>query len=385
MAQPHELWNKQYHGNYNIDFARRMVKDKSGNFIVTGTSFVTFPNYNSNYEVLTIKYDSSGNQLWIHGDDNPNCMSDDVTGLIVDDSNNVYLAGIHPNTFLLKYDNSGTKKWSKEITPSYYEDVTLLDKQLCLDNAGNIYCCIPTWLNGQRHSSIWKYSPNGDLIWSKEFDDLSRTDDRPISLIYDHISFLYMTGSAVKTDTNRNYYVVKLDLNGNVIWEKDYGTDTYSSNLPKKLICGKESDLYLLGRRDTGEEENQINLIKLDTAGNRIWEKIINGGAPYEDSPHDIIIDSLKNIFITGTVYGNNKLYLVEFNKNGEFIWDNSSDDSLFVDGTGYKLCLDYKNNLYVTGGTFTNGIIGYNMVIFKLDPEKNLRWYIEKNFSSTG
>lgn len=381
-AQPHELWNKQYHGNFGQDVARRMVKDNSGNFVVTGSSIVSYPGL-SNYQVLTIKYDSLGNQVWINGEDNPMNSSDDVTDLIIDDSDNVYLAGIHPNSFLLKYDSTGIKKWIKGISPSYYEDVSEVDKQLCIDNDGNIYCCIPAWINGHVHSSIWKYSPGGELIWNKHFDDLSGSDDKPISIIYDHKAYLYMAGSIIKTDTNINYYVYKIDQNGDVIWAKDYGTDTYSYNFPKKLIYGKESDLYLLGRRNDMFEDNQFNIMKLDTAGNIIWEKSISGGAPYEDSPQDIIIDSINNIYVTGTIYGNNKLYLIEFNKDGEFIWDSSSNDTLSFDGTGYKLGLDDKNNLYVIGATFENGIIGYDMVIFKLDPDKNLKWFLEENFSS--
>jgi hypothetical protein len=293
------------------------------------------------------------------------------------------LTGLRPNLFLVKYNSAGEKKWIKGIGPCYYNDVSEVDKQLCMDNDGNIYCCIPSSINGHLHSSIWKYSPAGELIWNKYFDNLSGSDEKPTSIIYDHKSYLYMAGSIIKTDTNINYFVFKIDQNGDIIWAKDYGTDTYSYNFPKKLILGKESDLYLLGRRNTLYEDNQFNVMKLDTTGNKIWEKSINGGAPYEDSPQDIIIDSMNNIYITGTIYGNSELYLIEFNKDGEFIWDNSSSDTLSFDGTGYKLCLDDKNNLYVTGGTFENGIIGYNMVIFKLDPDKNLKWFIEDNLSS--
>lgn len=189
FTQPNIYWSKVYDGG-SFDDTRFMVKDSQGNYIVTGTSVVSDPGY-TNYGVLTIKYDSLGNQKWLKIKDNPNNAMDDATGLLVDDSNDVYVSGTFGGTFfLVKYDNSGNEKWFKQFN-AYFSDYTVLNKHICLDDDENIYFSTVTLNAGQRHSAIRKYSSQGELIWLKEFTDLGSTHNEPINIVYDGAAFLF--------------------------------------------------------------------------------------------------------------------------------------------------------------------------------------------------
>jgi len=86
-SQPSQYWIK-YFTNGSFNYPRDLVRDFNGNYIVSGTSVVSYPGF-SNYGVVTIKYDSLGNQKWIKTKDNPNSSMDDPHQILLDDSNNV--------------------------------------------------------------------------------------------------------------------------------------------------------------------------------------------------------------------------------------------------------------------------------------------------------
>jgi hypothetical protein len=106
------LWNKSYNGGY-FDEATAVAVDSSDNVIVTGRSYLT-PGSISQY--LTIKYDSSGNQLWM-----ANYTTNDVDaafGVDVDSQDNIIVTGRINGTgagadaFTIKYDSSGNQIWN---------------------------------------------------------------------------------------------------------------------------------------------------------------------------------------------------------------------------------------------------------------------------------
>jgi Beta-propeller repeat len=108
-----EAWAARYNGSGNGDDATTAVAvDKQGNVYVTGFSLSTVL---PDYDYVTIKYNSTGEEQWVRtygGTGNDTAMA-----IAVDDAGNVYVTGgvLDPDTdydyVTIKYDSSGQEQW----------------------------------------------------------------------------------------------------------------------------------------------------------------------------------------------------------------------------------------------------------------------------------
>lgn len=96
----HKAWLAFYPDALALESkASAFALDSAGNVYVTGHS----PGTNSGLDIVTIKYDNNGNQLWLQRYDGPAHGDDIATGLVVDTNGNVYVTGYSATT------NGGTE------------------------------------------------------------------------------------------------------------------------------------------------------------------------------------------------------------------------------------------------------------------------------------
>ncbi|MBK7872472.1 MAG: T9SS type A sorting domain-containing protein [Saprospiraceae bacterium] len=136
-------------------------------------------------------------------------------------------------------------------------------------------------------------------------------------------------------------FLIKTNLNGNVLWAKRAG-----SNLPDQitaitldqndqLICTgnfwQQADFEELILNSTANSK-AIFLVKYDTGGQALWGKSING--PGLKDANDLTCDSEGNIFLTGffadsleildtTLFaaGKTDLFVAKFSPDGSLLW----------------------------------------------------------------
>ena len=150
--------------NY-IDEVKDIATDNNGNVYITGKSLSTTSNTT---DVLIIKYDGQGNQVWLKehhafGIDKGKCIG-------VDKANNIYVAGISENTngdedaLLLKYNTNGNLIWSRTF------DVAGMNEEIRgmkIDKNANIYLTgFTEEINLYTNMLTLKYDSAGTLNWS---------------------------------------------------------------------------------------------------------------------------------------------------------------------------------------------------------------------------
>ncbi len=91
-----QLWVTRYNGSEsNDDIAYAITTDGQGNVYITGSSNGHWaPGVNSSADYITIKYDSIGNQVWAHSYDGPGDSTDEAFDIAADNDGNVYITGI---------------------------------------------------------------------------------------------------------------------------------------------------------------------------------------------------------------------------------------------------------------------------------------------------
>jgi hypothetical protein len=97
-ALPTEEWTARYSGSKlgSYDIAMDMAVDTFGNVYVTGYSY----NSATGYDYATIKYDNTGNELWVQRYDAGE-GDDYAVAIAIDDSGYVYVTGYSDNGYAI--------------------------------------------------------------------------------------------------------------------------------------------------------------------------------------------------------------------------------------------------------------------------------------------
>jgi len=129
------------------DYAYGVATDLSGNVYVAGGTNGGLDGNTSagNADLFVVKYNSSGTWQWTK--QNGTDRYDEARGVATDSSGNVYVTGyteggLDGNTsagkadlFVVKYNSSGTKQWTKQLGTSSYDNAI----GVATDSSGNVY------------------------------------------------------------------------------------------------------------------------------------------------------------------------------------------------------------------------------------------------------
>jgi len=236
------------------------------------------------------------------------------------------------------------------------------------DKNGNVYIAGDTKsaLAGQFYGKIdgfvSKYDSTGNTIWTKQFG--TSEDDRINWLTLDKTGNVYVTGYTKGVVNEKNFgkediVVAKFDTNGNIEWQKQFGSD--STEIGNTIYVDIKGDIYVVGATKGTMDKMSFGgvdciMLKLDSKGNLIWKKQF--GTAKGDEIQGITGDSISNIYICGYTFGDlatqNKGSLDAF--VGKFT-DNGDQVKLFQFGTaGFDMAshitLDKEQNIYIGGST---------------------------------
>lgn len=302
------LWTKRYAGPENAgDEPGAIAVDDYGNIYVTGESYGNGPCYD--YDFLTVKYDSSGNELWVCRYGGPS-GGDDIAGSIaLDRFGNIHITGV---------SSGGVKT---------YEDYATV-----------------------------KYHPDGDTAWVRRYNGPGNTDDAANAMAVDSAGNVYVTGSSWGNDTSYDYATMKYYPNGDLAWLKRYIGPEKSHDVAYGIGLDRLNNVYVTG--NSGKENATI---KYDSSGNEVWVRRNSEPLGYIDfnRTHSMAMDANGNVFITGWSFVDSLDWdyaTVKFDKDG------NSCPILKYDGPGnswdqaFATAVDGQGNFYVTGGSEGNG-----------------------------
>jgi uncharacterized delta-60 repeat protein len=360
------LWQRRYNGpGNNLDLARSIAVDSSGNIYVTGTSFGIDADYGRlDFDYATIKYDPAGRELWVRRyDGGPGSSSDDPSALVIDSSGNIYVTGYSRGIYnsdyaTIKYDQDGNELWVKR-----YDRRDDFATALAVDASGNVYVTGSSYTiyADYRQDTDYvtiKYDPDGNELWMEaaRYDGpgYRHSIDIARSIAVDDAGNIYVTGHSNGSGTEADYATIKYDPDGNQLWVKRYDGDLENSwDSAIALALDSSGNIYVTGYSNGSGTDRDYTTIKYDPTGNEQWIKRYDGPGNDDDVAADLAVDSSDNIYVTGYSNGSGTKYdyaTIKYDPAGKEQWVKRYNGPGNSWDWATALAVDSSGNIYVTG-----------------------------------
>jgi hypothetical protein len=372
-----QLWVARYNGPANDDdHPAAITVDASGNVYVTGASLGTaWPDY----DYATIKYDASGNQLWVARYNGPANGFDFATAIAVDGSGNVYVTGASEGSgtglfdyATVKYDSSGNQLWVARYNgPGNGDDEAY---GIAVDASGNVYVTGygPGSNTGNDFATI-KYDALGNQLWVARYNGPSNLDDYGRAIAIDSSDNVYVTGSSIDSVNGFDDATVKYDSSGQEQWVARYNGPGNEDDEPYAMAVDSSGNVYVTGYSTGLDSGYDYTTIKYNTSGTEEWVARYNGEANLLDIAFAIALDGSGNVYVTGWSVGLGTGYdyaTVKYNSSGQQQWVQRYDGTGDVDDQAYGIAVDSSANVYVTGySEDVNGVSSYTTIKYSQSP----------------
>ena len=277
------------------------------------------------------------------------------------------------NTFdgyLVKTDSLGHVLWTKTYGGLDVDQLYWIEPY----NNNSYLICGQTndLITGYSYSFVGKIDLYGNLIWQKNYKIGIYETANCISITSDGG---FLIGGECEFNSDEQALLLKADSSGNLIWSKAYGSTFIDA--AQQIVQTSDGGMLISGTSRYGFYSTSLLIIKTDSAGNQQWSKKYNTSpAQRKANPAKIFQLASGGYIISGNTTALGlplaDVFLIRLDDTGNIIWqkvyntneqENARDMIIDEDG-GYVIC----------GSTAINSSNGYyDAMIMKTDSSGNL------------
>lgn len=408
QTAPPIQWDKTFGGNGD-DGLYSLQQTTDGGYILAGHSSSgksgdKSQNSKGVYDYWVIKLDGTGNKTWdktFGGDDSDDLISIQQTsdgGYILGGSS---ISGSSGNKsqasqgifdyWIVKLDAKGNRIWDKTFGGD--DNDYLSSVQQTSDGGYILGGYSLSNLSGDKsqqnkgmasvNSDYWivKLDANGNKIWDKTFGGSSYDDLKALEQTADGGYILGgNSASGISEDKSQaakgpnDYWLLKLDANGNKTWDTIIDRNGYEM---LAALHQTSDGGYILGGNSTSPSSNEKKLasdkdefdywiVKLDADGNKTWDKTIGGSGPdflrtlQQTADGGYILGGTSFSGISGdksqACQGDGDYWIVKLDADGNKIWDKTMGGNIHDELVSIR---QISEGTYILGGYSGSGVSG--------------------------
>lgn len=302
--------------------------DKTSRDIVyTGDGFmIAGMTNNSNItdcDLYIMKTDLSGNMLWqkIYGGAKP----DYPYSMVATHDGNYLITGFSQSfgpgdydVYLIKVDGNGDKIWEKVFNGWGNEEAREIIK-----TSDNNYMIVGTsassnWTSGQ-NAFLMKVDVDGNMLWRKFYGGSNMEYGNTVKQCSD--GGYIMGGQTYSQGQDGNTYIVRTNSSGDTLWTRHFGGAL--SQEATSIVSHSDGSATFVVRDSTANSDIDVRIMKVDANGGVVFDKSYGGSQ--KDTPKTIGKTS-DGGFIVGAIsrsFGwiNPDMWLMKMNSNGDTLW----------------------------------------------------------------
>ncbi|MBW6482295.1 MAG: T9SS type A sorting domain-containing protein [Vicingaceae bacterium] len=312
--------------------------------------------------------------------------------------------------WIVKLDNIGTIEWQQSLGGSGndfgWSIQQTTDGGYIVAGSSNSTDGDVTGNNGGADYWVVKLSNLGAITWQKNIGGTG--NDEAISIQQTTDGGYIVTGSSISTDGDvtgnnggQDYWVVKLDSTGTIIWQKSLGGS--GSDVATSIQQTTDGGYIVVGFSFSSDGDLTVNygfrdywVVKLDDTGSITWQKSLGGtlldeAFSVQQTTDGGYVVAGRSRSTNGDVTGNHGFYdywVVKLSSSGAIIWEKSLGGTGWDHGFSIQQATDggyvvagYSNS---TDGDVTgNHGISDDYWIVKLSNTGSIIW--QKSLGGTG
>jgi len=262
--------------------------------------------------------------------------------------------------------------WQKTFGGSYNDEAYSIQQT----TDGGYIVAGSTISFGEGGSDVYviKLDKNGDKVWEKTFGGIADDEAKSIQQTTDG-GYIVAGYTFSFGEGGSDVYVIKLDENGNESWEKTFGGNGWDE---ASFIQQTNDEGYIVAGYtfSFGEGWDDVYVIKLDKNGNKVWDKTYGGGNG--DRANSIQQTKDGGYIVAGMTSslgaGNYDFYIIKLDANGNKLWEKTFGGRNYDPAWSIQQTND--GGYIVAGSTISFGAGGSDIYVIKLDENGNTAPY---------
>ena len=227
-----------------------------------------------------------------------------------------------------------------------------------------------------RDALMIKTDEDGFGVWEKSFGGSGNEELYAVKQTMD--GGFISVGYTSSYGNVAQVYVVKTDFYGALLWDKILGGPNL--DIAYEVIETSKGNYMIIGTSNSpgiSHGNNDMYIIKLDSDGNFLWQK--SYGVINHEVGYDIIELNDKGFLMVGykdyyTVAGKD-IYLIKIDSVGSKQWEKTFGSSGAYDEIGYSIHEAYPAGYLICSSTNSRGNGWYDPQIIKIDYDGNMVW----------
>ena len=262
-------------------------------------------------------------------------------------------------------------KWAKAFGGSAYDDAWAVE----VAPNGDIVVVGYTESFGDSNGDVWilRLDENGNIKWQKAYGGSDWDVARGVAIAQNGdiivVGRTYSFGNG-----SSDAWVLRLDENGNIKWQKTYGGGSIDGAWA--VTVADNGDIIVVGfTQSFGAGSSDVWVLRLDENGNVIWQKAYGG--VHQDEAYGVTIAPNGDIIVVGWVgglgAGSWDAWVLRLDANGNVKWQKAFGES--DDDEAWAVTVADNGDIIVVGYTRSFGAGSYDVWVLRLDENGNVKW----------
>jgi len=388
FSQPEIEWQRSFGGG-NTEEANSIIQTTDGGYAVAGYTASMNGDifgHHGYYDCWVLKLDAGGNIEWkkLYGGNSLEFAYDIeqtpdggyiFAGITFSENGQVSGHQGKGDYWVVKIDANGEIQWQRTLGGSERDEAQAI--KLTLDGgyivAGSSESSDGDVALNRGGKDYWvvKLNSLGDIEWERSYGGAGYDLCWSMAVCSDGGYILAgqsnsLDGQVSSPFNNGDYWVVKLNFDGKIEWEKSFGGNSIDSAF--EVLESRHGGFTVLGQASSSSGQVighhgsfDLWVVKLDEIGELIWQSTLggssleyaNGFAQTEDGGY-VLLGSTQST--DGDVMGNDggaDLWVVKINQIGELMWQKT------MGGTkaefGYDIVQTAEGGYITAGFSFSN------------------------------